>query len=101
MTEKILIKELGTNREIQADLGLRCARAPKEFNERHKGMDVVRDEGTLVHMQSPDAKIRLQTFELREMKVGERIFAKAGSSKVGSTFWPLFEVTSGPVPEKR
>jgi hypothetical protein len=101
MSEKIWIKELSTNREHQCDLDLRVARAPKDFDERKKGAGVVRDEGSIVHMQTPDTKFRLQTTELKETKVGERIFAKAGSSKVGSTFWPLFEVMSGPQPEKK
>jgi hypothetical protein len=96
MTEKISIKELSTNREHHVDVDLRVARAPKDFDPKREGADVVRDEGTLVHMQTPDVKFRLQTFELSEMKIGERIFAKAGSSKLGSTFWPLFEVVSGP-----
>ena len=96
MTEKISIKELSTNREHHVDVDLRVARAPQDFDPRKEGADVVRDDGTLVHMQTPDVKLRLPTFELREMKIGERIFAKAGSSELGSTFWPLFEVTSGP-----
>jgi len=101
MGDKICIKEVGTNREYQADLTLRCARTPKDFDERYKSADVVRDEGSRVHMQEENLKFRLETFELREMKVGERIFAKAGSSPLGSSTWPVFVVTSGPTPEKK
>jgi hypothetical protein len=102
MADKIWLKEIETNKEFQVDLDLRCARAPKDYDvAKKKAPAVVRDEGSLVHMQAGDMKFRCDTFEVSDMKIGERIFAKAGSSKLGATTWPLFEVMSGPQPEKK
>ena len=102
MADVIVIKEIATNREHQVDPELRCARVPKEqLGIKKQGADVVRDDGTAVHMQSPDAKFKVSTCELQECKVGEKVFCKAGSSKLGSTFWPMFEVLTGVQPERK
>jgi hypothetical protein len=96
LANKVWLKEISTNKEVSVDFNMRVVRAPKDFDVKKKGVDIVRDDGSLVHAQAEHLKYRLEIIEIQTVKIGERIFAKAGSSKLGSSYWPLFEVIAAP-----
>ncbi len=96
MAKKIWVREIQNRRELEADPELRCVAAPDGFEVERKGVTVTRDEGSRVQIQVEDRKWRVDTMELKEARIGEVILAKFGSTKLGSDFWPAFEVLSGP-----
>ncbi len=97
---KIWLKELHSGREYEADPELRCVRAAKDFDPKGKGVTIARDDGAVVHLQHEAKKWKSDTLELSDARVGERVFARAGSANLGGVFWPLFEVLGADYKQK-
>lgn len=89
---KIKILEVKSRREWDAPGELRCARAPKDLDADHGSVNVIRDDGAVVHVTSEDKRWKLDTLDLSDTKTGDKVLARHGTAPPNGNEWLLFEV---------